>query len=102
MKYVINNQQDSLVQSINKNVALVFGSFSDSRGKQEKTDLDEAVIVAQETAAWGYGVALALILTKLFHQVAYHKKVNQRLLITLWSSHKNISSREWGRNMNIK
>lgn len=56
MKYVINNQQDSLVQSINKNVALVFGSFSDSRGKQEKTDLDEAVIVAQETAAWGYGV----------------------------------------------
>ena len=57
MKYVINNQQDSLVQSINKNVALVFGSFSDSRGKQEKTDLDEAVIVAQETAAWGYGVA---------------------------------------------
>ena len=57
MKYVINNQQDSLVQSINKNVALVFGSFSDSRGKQEKTDLDEAVIVAQETAAWGYGAA---------------------------------------------
>ena len=51
MKYVINNQQDSLVQSINKNVALVFGSFSDSRGKQEKTDLDEAIIVAQETAA---------------------------------------------------
>lgn len=45
------------MQSINKNVALVFGSFSDSRGKQEKTDLDEAVIVAQETAAWGYGVA---------------------------------------------
>ena len=38
-------------------MALVFGSFSDSRGKQEKTDLDEAVIVAQETAAWGYGVA---------------------------------------------
>ena len=45
------------MQSINKNVALVSGSFSDSRGKQEKTDLDEAVIVAQETAAWGYGVA---------------------------------------------
>ena len=45
------------MQSINKNVALVFGSFSDSRGKQEKTDLDEALIVAQETAAWGYGVA---------------------------------------------
>lgn len=57
MKYVINNQQDSLVQNINKNVALVSGSFSDSRGKQENTDLDEAVIVAQATAAWGYGVA---------------------------------------------
>ena len=51
MKYVINNQQDSLMQSINKNVALVFGSFSDRRGKQEQTDLDEAVIVAQVTAA---------------------------------------------------
>ena len=57
MKYVINNQQDSLVQSINKNVALIFGSFSDSRERQEKTDLDEAIIVAQVTAAWGYGVA---------------------------------------------
>lgn len=57
MKYVINNQQDSLVQNINKNVALVSDSFSDSRGKQEKTDLYEAVIVAQATAAWGYGAA---------------------------------------------
>ena len=51
MKYVINNQQDSLVQSIYKNVALVFGSFTDSRGKQKKKDLDKAVIVAQEIAA---------------------------------------------------
>ena len=57
MKYVINNQQDSLAQSINKNVALVFGSFTDSRGKQKKKDLDKAVIVTQEIAAWGYGVA---------------------------------------------
>ena len=60
MKYVTkNNQQESLMQSINKIVALVFGSFSDSRGKQEKTDLDEAVIGTQATAAWGYGVAAA-------------------------------------------
>ena len=42
------------MQSINKNVALVFGSFSDSRGKQEKTDLDEALIVAQGVAARSY------------------------------------------------
>ena len=81
MKYVINNQQDSLVQSINKKVALVFGSFTDSRGKQKKKDLDKAVIVAQEIAAFGYGVAARSY--SLFHQVAYYKKVNQRLLITL-------------------
>ena len=54
-----NNQQESLVQSINKNVELVLGSFSDSRGKQEKTDLDEAVIGTQAMAAWAYGVAEA-------------------------------------------
>ena len=52
MKYVKkNNQQESLVQSINKDVELVLGPFSDSRGKQEKTDLDEAVIGTQATAA---------------------------------------------------
>ena len=51
MIYVIkNNQQESLVQSINKNVALVFVSFGDRRGKQEKTDLDEAAIGTHATA----------------------------------------------------
>ena len=47
-----NNHQESIVQSINKNLALLFGSFIDSRGKKGKDrHTDEAVVVAQATAA---------------------------------------------------